>query len=201
MKGKKPHKTRPNQGFDTENGNGYGSETTDDDVTVVVDEDLESPKDTVKKLREKLKQAQEERREYLEGWQRAKAELVNARKKDEEKLTDKMCRLQEEYVLRLLPVLDSFHLAFSGETEHTDAEWRKGIERILGQFNQILISIGVEEIEAVGKQFDPNFHESVQTVKTERKDEDNIVTQEIQKGYVLGDRVIRATKVCVAHYE
>ena len=104
--------------------------------------------------------------------------------------------LVADIVSGLLPVVDNLENAANAETK--DEEYKKGIELVLKQFKDILASKGVEEIETVGKTFDPELHEAVSSVQDDTKGEKEIV-QEYRKGYKIGDRVIRHSMVIVAN--
>jgi len=104
---------------------------------------------------------------------------------------------KEDMILALLPTVDSFDLATKHLPEELkDSDWAKGIMCIKGMFENFLRDAGVSEIKSVGEKFDPNLHEAVG--ETESEEEEGTVTEEIQKGYRLGDKVIRAAKVKVA---
>ncbi len=95
----------------------------------------------------------------------------------------------------LLPALDSFSLAL--EAACTDEAYKTGMEKIYTQLNEALKKLGVREMEALGTPFDPNFHHAIkQAADTEY--EEGMVCQVFQKGYLIGDRVIRHAMVAVA---
>ncbi|GAX90690.1 nucleotide exchange factor GrpE [Effusibacillus lacus] len=99
-------------------------------------------------------------------------------------------------VQEILPVLDNFRLAMAAET--TDAEsMKKGIDMVFRQFLHALEREGVTEMNAVGQPFDPNRHEAVMQVESEEH-ESGIVVEELRKGYLLHDKVIRPAMVKVA---
>ena len=82
--------------------------------------------------------------------------------------------------------------------ECSDESYKKGVEMIYGQFTEVIKKLGVEEIEALGKEFDPNLHNAVSQVEDESFGE-STVSQVYQKGYKLGDKVIRCAMVVVAN--
>ena len=161
-------------------------------------------KDKLGKLRLELKACQSERQEYLEGWQRSKADFVNARKNHEREKED-LARYATEGVLAdIVDVLDTFDLAFSHKEswEKVDRNWRLGVESIHAKLLGTLLSHGLREIEIkTGDPFDPNRHQSVKAEPTSDKAMDDTIARVIQKGYQLGDRVMRPAKVVVLHYE
>ncbi len=94
-------------------------------------------------------------------------------------------------------------MAFANRTswEKVDENWRKGVEYIFGQMNNIFEEYGVKEIGEVGDIFDPNMHESIELVLTDIKELNHTVSQVIQKGYKLGLRILRPVKVNVYEFK
>jgi molecular chaperone GrpE len=162
----------------------------------------ENQSETIKKLRDKLKKAEEERLEYLTGWQRAKADFINLRKKDEELKTEVVKYANEELITQILPVIDSFQMAFSNKEawESIPKEWRGGMESIYNQLLQTLSQNGLIIEETAGKQFDPKYAEAVGTVKVDSAEKDLIVIQVLQPCFVLNGKIIRIAKVIVGEY-
>lgn len=150
------------------------------------------------KMREKFKTAQHERDEYLAGWQRAKADIINFRRMvGEEKARDEI-RTRGKLVRALVPLLDSFESAMmSKKWTEVDGVWREGVERIANQFHKILEAEGLRVYGAVGDQFDPLFHECMSVEATEIESEDHTIAHVLQKGYAIGDEVVRPAKVVV----
>lgn len=182
---------------------GDDQNATSDTDDVVFDEDSKlGTQETIKKLRAKLKTAVEEKQAYLNGWQRDKAEFVNARKRDEEAKTDFLKFSKQGIIEEILPVLDSFDMALgksdaSGAAKEVPKEWRDGVERIQNQFMGILAKHGVKAFGEVGDAFDPNLHHSIGMVKTENKDDDHKVAEILQKGYLMQEKVVRPALVKV----
>ncbi|OGZ95734.1 MAG: nucleotide exchange factor GrpE [Candidatus Sungbacteria bacterium RIFCSPHIGHO2_01_FULL_50_25] len=145
----------------------------------------------IKKLREELKRCEAERKEYLEGWQRAKADFINF-KKDEGKRFEDMARfVTTSIVEEFLPVLDSFDLALQ---HGVPKEVEKGIMLIRSQFEDVLRKRGIEEIHVKpGDPFDPAKHESVGETKSEHPP--GTIADVVQKGYVFRERVMRPVRV------
>ena len=166
------------------------------------DGDELTSKDSIKKLRERLKKAEEERKEYLEGWQRAKADYVNAKREEDEERTKATARAKERIIHDLLPVLDSFELAFANKTawEAVDKNWRIGVEYIFTKLRGVLEEHGVTQVGKVGERFDPRIHQSVESVETEDKNDDEKIVEVMQSGYTIGERVIRAARVKVGKF-
>ena len=154
--------------------------------------------ETIGKLKEKLKEAEARKQEYLDGWQRTQAEFVNARKKDEERRSEFIAFANERLVNELLTVLDSFNMAFANKDAWNAVakEWRIGVEYIYNQFISILKAHNVEEIEpAIGEKFDPAKHQSVESIRVENKEADHTIAEVLQKGYALPNRVLRPARV------
>lgn len=144
-----------------------------------------------------LEEARKEAEENLAGWQRAKADFLNYKKDQENRLNDFRKFANEDMIVALLPTIDSFELATRHMPEELkDSDWAKGILCIKGMFENFLRDAGVSEIEAVGEKFDPNLFEAIAEIESDAP-EDTVV-EEIQKGYKMGDKVIRPAKVKIA---
>jgi molecular chaperone GrpE len=142
-----------------------------------------------------LKEAQKKAEEYLEGWKRARAEFLNYKKEEMERIGALVRYANEEFILKLMPILDSFDIA----QKHVPEELREdkniaGFLKIKEQLLALLKNDGLEIIDCMGKKFDPNFHETAGEVEAEGK-ESGIVVEEISKGYVLCGKVLRPSKV------
>ncbi|MFA6297367.1 MAG: nucleotide exchange factor GrpE, partial [Candidatus Paceibacterota bacterium] len=138
-----------------------------DDLDVVYDEDENSvPTDTIKKLREKLKVAIEEKQKYLDGWQRDKAEFVNARKRDEEDKKNLLKFAEANLISEIIPALDAFDMAMANKEawEKADKNCRVGVEYIYSQISNALQNHGLTKIDPKGEIFDPNHQHSVAVV-------------------------------------
>ncbi len=173
------------------------ADTLDDSVLAE-----ESSHETIKKLREKLKVVEAEKVEYLTGWQRAKADLINARKRDEEDKRAFAKRATEDLIVELVPVLQSFESAMANKEawEKIDKNWRVGVEYIAGQLKKALVDHGLAEIDPLGKEFDPTRDEAIEHVVVTEEKKHNVVTEVLQKGYELNGTVIRAPRVKVAQF-
>jgi molecular chaperone GrpE len=145
-----------------------------------------------------LEKVQAQAKEYLAGWQRAKADYLNYRKRMEEQKVALVKYCNEDLISQLLPVIDSFDLALKHVPKNLqDNDWVSGMIAIQDQLLNLLKENGVTEIETEGKKFDPHFHEAVEHVKN--KDfKAGMVVEEVTRGFKLNDKVIRAAKVKVA---
>ncbi len=183
------------------------SDDIGDDITVETDdESLEGEGSSADKLREKLKKIKEElaqsnteKQQYLDGWQRAKADYVNAKKRAEEERQNHALYAAEAIVSSLLPVLDSFDHALAAS--NGDEPWLEGVKNTHAQLLKALAQNGVESFDPLGEKFDPLLHEPVETLAVSSSAEDNTVIKVHQKGYVLRGKVIRPARVAVGHYE
>jgi molecular chaperone GrpE len=175
----------------------------DDDVDtsddVVYENDTATSQDKIKDLREKLKACQQERQEYLDGWQRAKADVVNIKKRSADEQGAFLERVGSSFIEELLPVLDSFDMAFKNKEawEAAPEQWRKGVEYIHGQLVSIIESRGVRIIDPVGTPFNHHEHHSLASVPVTDAAQDGIVISVIRKGYKQGDTIIRPADVQV----
>ena len=139
-------------------------------------------------LQEKLAEANDK---YL----RMLAEYDNYRRRSQKERENIYADVRADTVKKLLPVYDNLLRAAAQEPNE---DVKKGMEAILTQFTAILTSLGVTEIEAVGKKFDPALHEALLHIEDEKYGEGEIV-MELEKGFKLGDKVIRFSKVQVAN--
>jgi len=171
-----------------------------------------------------LEECQKLKDEYLQGWQRARADFLNYKKEEIERIGEFLKYSAEEFVLKILPVLDNFDVAVKklpenlkveeGLPSSSFAEAResdenpegepsvpygasiKGFLQIKRQLENFLKNQGVEEIKSIGEKFDPNLHETVGEVEIKDK-ESGIIIEEIQKGYKINGRLLRPAKVKV----
>lgn len=169
----------------------------------IVYEDEATPRDQTKKLREKLAKAVSEKQEYLDGWQRAKADLVNAKKRIETEKQDFARYATQNFILELLPILDSFDMAFKDQKAWNEAPegWRKGIEYIYTQFMTTLQNHGITALKPLGEAFNPHEHDSIESVPVTDPKQDHTVVEVVMTGYKLGDKIIRPAKVKVGTVE
>ena len=152
--------------------------------------------DEIIELKKQVKSQKVQIEETEDRLKRVAAEFDNYKKRNAKERDGMYNSLVADIVSGLLPVVDNLENAANAETK--DEEYKKGIELVLKQFKDILASKGVEEIETVGKTFDPELHEAVSSVQDNAKGEKEIV-QEYRKGYKIGDRVIRHSMVIVAN--
>ena len=170
------------------------------DESVVAEEALG---DTIKKLREKLKKSDSEKKEYLDGWQRAQADYANLKKNTEFSKAEFAQFYEERLIRELIPAMQSFQSAFSNKEawEKVDVNWRTGVEYIYSQFLTALEQGGVTLIDPeLGSAFDPVQHASVESVPVSSAEEDHTVQMCIQKGFSLRGKILEPAKVKVGNY-
>lgn len=161
-------------------------------------ETKKTEKNKKEKQQSDFKKCQKQAEEYLNGWKRAKADLINYKKRQEEIAGEFIKFANEDLIFEFLPILDNFTLAAQHlPKELKNSEWVKGIFQIKNQLENLLTARGVEEIKSAGEKFNPEFHEAIEEIKSSDK-KTGMIVEEIQKGYKLNGKVIRAAKVKVA---
>jgi len=155
----------------------------------------EKKEPTLEELKKKLDKYEKLKDEYLAGWQRARAELLNYKKEEMERIGEIIKYADVGLILKFLPILDNFELAEKKLPENLKADVNvKGILQIKNQIQNFLKNQGVEEIKSLGEKFDPNFQEMVEEVETKDKTP-GVVIEEIQKGYKINGKLLRPAKV------
>lgn len=135
-------------------------------------------------------------REANDKYLRLLAEYDNFRKRSQKERDSLYGDIKADTVTRFLPVYDNLVRALAQSTE--DEAYRKGVEMIMAQFDETLKNLGAIAIPSVGEKFDPCRHNAVMHVEDDTKGENEIV-EEFQKGFILGDKVIRCAMVKVAN--
>lgn len=147
---------------------------------------------------ERLAEAEARAAEYLDGWQRERAEFANARKRLEKNRLEARQFAIIDVISRVLPVLDDFQRALDTVSESiAQDDWYDGIVLVQRKLLAILENERIERIATVGEPFDPNVHEAVMQESSEDH-ESGAVIRELQSGYRLDNRVIRPAMVIVA---
>ncbi|MEK7495926.1 MAG: nucleotide exchange factor GrpE [Patescibacteria group bacterium] len=187
-----------NQGTCPEPAEGANSPKEENDEKEIVETELEK--------------FQKERDEYLDGWKRAKADLINY-KKDEAKRFEMMIKFANESLIKeLINVLDSFDLAFialgqsqtnadntqtNTESPRESAHWQKGLYLIRHQLEDALKQQGLERvIVSVGQPFNPALQEAIASIESDKPSE--IIIEEVERGYLLNGKLIRPARVKVS---
>lgn len=142
---------------------------------------------------DRLAECEKKKDEYFAGWQREKADFINYKKAELQRLEEVLFSAKESLVLKLLPVLDNFDLAEKAVKNREDSNV-KGLLMIKKQLMEELKSMGLTEIACLGQKFDPQKHEAVGE-KEEKGTEPGIVIEETERGYELNGKVVRPAKV------
>jgi len=147
----------------------------------------------------KLKEEADKAKEYLDKMARLQADFENTRKRLEREKQDFIKFANEGIIIELLNVLDDLERTVElSESKHQDLPaFLKGVEMILAHLYEMLKEYGVKPIDAKGKLFDPNYHEALMQAENKELPE-HTVMEELQKGYIMNDRVIRTAKVKVS---
>jgi molecular chaperone GrpE len=162
--------------------------------------------DKLKQLRQKIARLTEEKQQVMEEAARERADFLNARRRLETERAQDKIRYTKKHVEALLPLADSFDMARANKDvwEKADENWRKGIEGIHTQLQQLLAAYAVSEIQADGETFDPYKHEAIGMVSVTDKSLDHTVVSVLQKGYAMdvdgSMEVIRPARVTTGEY-
>jgi molecular chaperone GrpE len=149
----------------------------------------------LQKLRDELAEAKKERSEYLDGWQRAKADMINARKDAAEALKRAAANAKELFVEEIIPALDSFDMAIGSDAwQNVDPAWRKGVESIRTQILGILAANGIAIFGKEGEPFDPTLHEAIQEVEGGTP---HTIAKVLRSGYRTASHVLRPAQVSI----
>jgi len=152
-------------------------------------------KKSIEEIEKMLEEIIQKKEEYFAGWQREKADFLNYKKQEFDRLKGTLCIAKESVFEELLPILDSFRLAEKAISEEDkNNKSVAGLLMIKKQLEVALRALGLEEIESVGKTFDPNLHEAIEEVEG---GETGIVAEEVDKGYYYNGKVLRPSKVKV----
>lgn len=146
---------------------------------------------------EKEEQLQKQLDEQQDRYLRLYAEYDNFRKRSQKEKEDTHTSARADVIKNILPVLDNFERA-ANNADASFEDYRKGVEMIFTQFNDLLKKTGVETFGEVGEEFDPNMHNAVMHIESDDLGE-NVIAQVFQKGYKLGNTVIRFATVQVAN--
>jgi len=149
------------------------------------------------KIEAKLEECAKEREEYLNGWKRAKADFLNYKNEESERIARIVEYREDEIISEIIMIANSFSAAAKGipKEQIEENDTIKGLFRIKDNFDGLIKKMGLEEISSLGLQFDPNFHEAVELVEVEG--ESGTIIDELSRGYRRNGRVIRPAKVRV----
>ncbi|MEW5827500.1 MAG: nucleotide exchange factor GrpE [Chloroflexota bacterium] len=190
MTDKKTRKSKPEKKPEAGSAPGNGEQAQVQEETQAVSAEAFAD------LEARLAEAESKSAEYLDGWQRARAEFMNYKNRIErdQALTAEMMRAQN--IKKFLPVIDDLERALANRPAEAEA-WVEGIELVYRKLLAVLDGEGVKRIEAEGQPFDPNLHEAISMEPVDGFESGQVIGV-VQAGYKLGDRVIRPAMVRVA---
>ena len=195
-----------------------GSDQVEESKEEVLEKQQEAPKEKEEETKDEaektpeenepeVKEAEEEKLseeeklraeldEQKDKYLRVVAEYDNFRKRTAKERLELISTSKADAITQILPVVDNFERALSAQTQ--DETYKTGIEMIFKQLNEVLKGLGIEEINPIGEKFDPSVANAVNQIEDENLG-DNEVAQVFQKGYRIGDKVLRYAMVVVAN--
>lgn len=154
-------------------------------------------KSEIENLKKDLERINKKAEEYLNGWKRAKADYINFKRESEKKQKEIIQFAQAGLLLELFPLMDQFKRAFNHLPDDLKkSDWLEGIRHIQNNLKKILAEAGIKEIKTVGEKFNPEFHEAVERVESDKPS--GTIVMETQTGFTLHDKVIIPARVKVA---
>jgi molecular chaperone GrpE len=163
--------------------------------TVATSEDVGQLSAEIEALKKQLAEAESKTAEYKDSWLRSQAEFQNFRKRLDRDNEMMHAMMKGDIIKQVLPVLDDLERAL--ENRAPEDPWANGIELVARKFQTILENEGVKKIEALGTEFDPNFHEAISHEPADGAQSGHVIGV-VRNGYMLGERVIRPALVRVA---
>jgi molecular chaperone GrpE len=178
-------------GEDTQVEVGTEVDSSDREQKTVISEQIEI-------LEQSRAEWQAKANEYLDGWQRSRADFANYKKRIEREQAEIYQRTAGSILKRHLEVIDDLERALRNRpTEGDGASWSEGIDLVYRKLTSILESEGVKAMQTEGQLFDPNFHEAISSEDSPDHQSGEII-EAVQRGYLLGDKVLRPALVRVA---
>ena len=179
---------------DAENGD-KNSEHYDESEIETTESEQTLHKLQIDELKELLEKEKQNSSLNTEKWKRALADYQNLEKRTQQEIIDKVSSETGKLILEFLTVYENFIRA--KEVYEKEGVNITGLESIIKNMNSLFSEYGVKPIDALGKIFDPNLHEAISTVEDPKLDED-IIIEEIAKGYIIRGKVLKYSKVCVS---
>lgn len=170
----------------------------DGEATETEESESEEKKKSIFKKKEKKDKKDEQIEELTDKVKRQMAEFENFRRRTEKEKSQMFDMGAKTIIEKMLPVIDNFERGLAAVTEDTDKAFAEGMDMIYKQMLSVLAEAGVQPIEVVGQEFDPDFHNAVMHIEDEEQGE-NIIVEEFQKGYLYRDTVVRHSMVKVAN--
>jgi len=156
----------------------------------------DSENDQAEPIHPQSDDSQQQIGELTQALQRERADAINIRRRHDEELASLRGRVKTSVIEELLPVVDNFERALKHVPEDLkDNDYIKGVQGVVKQFEKTLSDMGVERIKTLGEHFDPNLHEAVSMEEGDGQNE--IISEELQSGYKVGNDVIRHAMVKV----
>ena len=178
----------------TEHQNQESKDTAEKSSFAKASEDKQPNIDNLKRELDECKKLKDE---YLNGWQRARADLLNYQKEEIERTEGLIVFIDGALALKILPILDNFDIIEKNlPKDLQENENVKGVMQLKIQILDLLKSLKVEEIKSLGEKFDPNIHEAIGEAEEKDKEPGTII-EEIQKGYKINNSLLRPAKVKV----
>ena len=172
----------------------------DDEQIPIEENDIEAEKlaTEIESLRGELEQLRKDTEESRDHYLRVLADFDNFRKRQRDEVKRRISIAKEDIINKLLPVIDNFKRALdSAEAQHSYESLVEGVSLTLRQINDILEKEGVQAIDSVGQEFNPELHEAMMRTETDEYPENTII-EEFEKGFIIDDRVLRPSRVRVA---
>jgi molecular chaperone GrpE len=171
---------------------------SEEEVEALEEEQADDAIDELAVLQEELEQAKAKEAEYLDGWQRARAELANARKRFQRDQVQAYTNAQADVLKHVLPIVDDFERALETLPSNLSGlTWIEGVLLIRRKLEMLLEQSGVTGIDAVGEEFDPFLHQAVTHEPSDTVPPGHVIA-ELQKGYKISERVLRPSMVRVS---
>lgn len=148
-------------------------------------------------VQESLENEKKKAEEYLNNWKRAQADFINYKRRESELFADMIDSTKAGLIIEIMPIYDALSLAVKHTPKEIEkSEWVRGIHQIKLQLADLLKKKGIEEIKSVGEKFSADVHDAVEMIESEKPEGE--IVDEVQKGYKLNGKLVRAAKVKVA---
>ncbi|MGA9178474.1 MAG: nucleotide exchange factor GrpE [Desulfobacterales bacterium] len=176
-----------------------GKEDKDNNKNELSKKDISEPLDPFKEMEEKVESLENEAKETHDRLLRVSAEFENYKKRAAREMNDFRKFANESFVKAMLPVIDNLDRAIesSNNEKHTDSSMVEGVNMTLKEILKVLEQFGVKRFDSLGDTFDPGLHQAVMQEETDRHAENSVV-KELQKGYMIHDRLLRPAMVVVS---
>ena len=166
------------------------------------EEGVEGDSASIKKLRDKLLKAIEEKQEYLDGWQRSRADLVNFKRDEMQREGEREVRSKVDFAEAVIPALDAFEMALEDKNfKEGDENFKKGIQAVYTNLLKSLERLGITRFDPTGEPFSPHHFEALREIPTDDPQKDHTVESVHRPGYRIGERIVRAAQVSVYSHQ